>query len=256
MFCAVSGAPVAETSSDEKPISLPDNIEEPAFDIFLDLVFGQRFPMIPRASAATPVLISLLELSHFFLSQPTRELALSVIRTNSYCFNPALLIHLSFKYQTRILFSAAFHRLASQKLRDLTPEARDQIGFLVFSKLANLKEALQEHRNIVSAEEPPIKVHADDCQDNSACERDWHAAWWNGIGRFLLDGRHPLTWTDGMERFEKFEFSEMAQGCQTKMLDFVRGGDGYAHSYSMTDAVAKELMDTIEEESHSIKQAS
>jgi hypothetical protein len=58
-----------------------------------------------------------------------------------------------------------------------------------------------------------------------------------------------------MERFEKFEFGEMGQGCQTKMLDFVRGGEGYAHGYSMTDAVAKQLMNSIIEENHSNMQA-
>ncbi|KAJ7229445.1 hypothetical protein C8J57DRAFT_1251855 [Mycena rebaudengoi] len=111
-------------------------------------------------------------------------------------------------------------------------------------------EALQEHRRIVSTEEPPIKEHTNDYQNNSACNRDWHAARWNEIGRFLLDGRHPLTWTEGIERFEKFEFGEMGQGCQTKMLDFVCGGEGYAHGYSMTDAVAKQLMNSIIEENH------
>jgi hypothetical protein len=45
------------------------------------------------------------------MSQPTRELALHVIKTRSFYFPPAQLIHLSYEYQTRTLFATAFGSL-------------------------------------------------------------------------------------------------------------------------------------------------
>ena len=114
------------------------------------------------------------------MSQPTRELALHVIKTRSFYFPPAQLIHLSYEYRTRTLFATAFQRLASSALRDLTPEDVEWMGIGVYVALARLKEAVQQHRAILAAEEPeihPIHGHSPDCGDKTACAQDWHSVW-------------------------------------------------------------------------------
>lgn len=202
----------------------------------------------PRGNNTNNVLLRLLELSRYFLSQPTRSLALSIIKTRSSTFPASKLIHISYDYQTQLLFLTAFHRLVVTPLRELTNEDIDNIGIAAYVALSTAKEAIQEHRAIVAAEECPIETHTVDCTNSEACARDWHAVWWNGMGRFLLDGRNPLTWTDAMERFEKLDFGEMGAGCRVKVLNRVRGGDAYSHSYSLVNRVAYELMKGIDEE--------
>lgn len=202
----------------------------------------------PIASQANPLLLRLLELSRYFLSQPTRALALGVIKARQWGFNPSLMIQICFEYHTRILFSAAFHRLTSMYLRELTQDDIDNMGSHVYIALTKVKEDVQRHRQIVAAEEFPIEHHAYTCSDKAACERDWHAVWWNGMGRFLLDGRNPLTWTVAMERFEAFNFGEMDVECRATMLKLVRSGDAYCLGYDLVTVVANHLMEGIAEE--------
>ncbi|KAJ7487939.1 hypothetical protein FB451DRAFT_1362561 [Mycena latifolia] len=251
-------APVAESSSDTAPIGMIDSIFEPEFEAFVSLAYGRppRADQWPKGSDANPLLLRLLELSRYFVSQPTRELVLNVIKSRSFYFTPAHLIQISYEYRTRTFFQAAFQRLASISLRDLKPEDIEKIGLVVYVALARLKEAIQQHRCILAAEEPqihPIHGHSADCQDKAACARDWHAIWWNGMGRFLLDGRNPLTWTDSIQQFERMDFGEMNPDCREKMLEIAHGGDGNAYVFSLISSVSDELMggiieDKVEEE--------
>ncbi|KAJ6568792.1 hypothetical protein B0H19DRAFT_939417, partial [Mycena capillaripes] len=202
-----------------------------------------------------PLLLRVLELSQYFLSQPTRELVLGVIKSRSYNFRPAELIHLSYKYHTKALFAVAFQRLASLRLRDLTEQDVDWMGMQTYVALARLKEALQQHRCILAAEAPefdPVHgvAHGPDCRDHDSCSRDWRTTWWNGMGRFLLDGRNPLTWTDGMQQFEHLNFGEMDPTCRMKMLDVVRTEDGNRPVFHMIDGVSDKLIAGIEEVVH------
>ncbi|KAJ7042187.1 hypothetical protein C8F04DRAFT_1252165 [Mycena alexandri] len=240
------------TSSDLDPIVLPDNFFEWEFEIFALIAYGRPpapdSQVWPKAGKASPLLLRLLELSRFLMSPPTRTMALNLIKARSFTFPPALLIHLSFEYGTKVLFIAAFHRLASSPLRDLTADDVNNIGMEVFVALAKVKELTQRHRHVVAAEEPIIEAHSSMCANNLACERDWHGVWWNGMGRFLLDGRNALSWTESVERFEAVEFGEMDADCRAKMLKLTRTGDAYAHSYNWITSVAETLMGGIAEE--------
>ncbi|KAJ7668978.1 hypothetical protein B0H17DRAFT_949562, partial [Mycena rosella] len=196
-----------------------------------------------------PLLLRLLELSRFFLSYPTRVLALGLIKARSWGFSPSLLIRISFEHNTRLLFNSAFHRLATTCLRDLTSEDFKNRGVEIYVALATVKVDVQCHRQVVAAEPAVIdELLATTCSDKVACACDWHAVWWNGMGRFLLDGHNPLSWTVSIERFEGMEFGEMGAECKVKMLKLVRTGDVYAHSYNLITGVAAQLMQDIVED--------
>jgi hypothetical protein len=73
----------------------------------------------PRGDAANELLLRLLELSRYFMSPQTRAPALAHIKARSFYFRPAKLIEISYEYQTKILFPAAFQHLAMTSLRAL-----------------------------------------------------------------------------------------------------------------------------------------
>jgi hypothetical protein len=214
-----------------------------------------------RGAAANPLLLRLLELARYFISPATRHLALSVIRSRSYYFRAAELIRLSYEYSTKLLFAVAFERLVGSPLRDLTQQDVEDMGPTVYVALARLKEGIQQHRSILAAEEPEFESdksnqesdhvyrprHCEDCKDNVTCEADWRQGWWNGMGRSLLDGRNPLTWTDAVQQFERMEFGQMHPGCLLLMLESIRGGEGNNHVFDMITGVCGDLVDTIEE---------
>ncbi|KAJ7234975.1 hypothetical protein C8J57DRAFT_1248899 [Mycena rebaudengoi] len=207
-------------SSDNKPILLLSSILEAEFEVFISIAYGSRY----------------------FLSQPTRSLALSIIKTRSSTFPASKLIHISYDYQTQLLFLTAFHRLVVTPLWELTNEDIDNIGIAAYVALSTAKEAIQEHRAIVTAEECPIETHAPVLGIGTLSGgMGWGGSFWMGA-------RNPLTWTDPMERFEKLDFGEMGAGCRVKVLNRVRGGDAYSHSYSLVNRVAYELMKGIDEE--------
>ncbi|KAJ7162947.1 hypothetical protein C8R46DRAFT_1101964 [Mycena filopes] len=243
-----------QTSSDSAPIVLAPSVREAEFEAFISLAYGRppKADSWPKGSAANPVLLGLLELGRYFMSHPTREFALQVIKTRGYYFPPAQLIYLSYEYNTRTLFTAAFQRLASSTMRALKPRDIEWMGLQVYVALARLQEAVQQQRSILAAEPPQFHRvlgpwHSPECQDNVVCERDWSATWWNGMGRFLLDGRSPLTWTDSTQQFEKMDFGEMNSACLTSMLEVIAGGEGNGYVFQMIAQVSDELMGKIDE---------
>ncbi|KAJ7744721.1 hypothetical protein B0H14DRAFT_2637268 [Mycena olivaceomarginata] len=235
------------------------NVNEPEFEVFLALAYG-RPPQLnewPKGSASNPLLLGLLELSCYFLSSPTRNLALSMIQSRSYYFHPAQLIYLCYEYK------AAFRRLEFAPLRDLNTDQLEWLGFRAHVALARVKEAIQAHLCILATEEPQFGVekpqygnflcaegpsHVLECQDRHACETDWHVVWWNGMGRFLLDGRNLLTWTDSIIQFQKMQFGRVHPGCLEKMMNLVDGSEGHKYVYKMVDSVTEVLMAEIVED--------
>jgi len=118
----------------------------------------------------------------------TRNFVVSRIQSTRYHFHPAQLINLAVRYNTSAFFPFAFKRLVDTPITQLTAQHRELLGTDVFTTLVYVQAALEEHRRIVAAEEPKILMHTNDCQDPVGCNEDWHAIWWNGMARFLLDG--------------------------------------------------------------------
>ncbi|KAF7361486.1 hypothetical protein MSAN_01181900 [Mycena sanguinolenta] len=251
-----------QESSEAEPISLiqVDNAE---FEIFLSIAYGRppKAESWPHGSAAVPSLLRLLELARYYLSPATKEFVFEVLWTRRHYIPAAKLVNIGLVYGSKPLFKCGFGALASMRLRDLTSLDVDLIGLEVYVALARLIEALQEHRHILAAEEPQFRdgvqqlgnfdgndtpAHSPSCRDNEACAVDWHQAWWNGMGRFLLDGREPLTWTDSFDQFKGFEFGRMDPLCISRMLARVKKADGNGHMFTMVDQVAAKLMEKIE----------
>jgi hypothetical protein len=174
------------------------------------------------------------------------------MKARSYYFRPAKLIEISHEYKTKMLFPIAFQRLATTSLRALEKEDIVMMGTSVYVALARLKEAIEEHRRILAAEPPEFDAvngpsHNSACISNAACAKDWYALWWNGMGRFLLDGRSPLNWTESLQQFERLEIGEMNPLCHSTMLELVHDGEGNGHIYSLISAVTDQLMGDMEE---------
>jgi hypothetical protein len=161
-------------------------------------------------------------------------------------FHPAKLIQLCFEFRTIYFFNSAFSRLVETRLHELTLEHRAMIGPEVMQAVAETKEALEEHRRIVASEPPIISTHSPDCHDHEQCSNDWYAVWWNGMGRFLLDGRNPLSYDEAFRRFEVLKFGRMGDGCKDDMLKLVKDGLGFAHGYTCVDSVTSRLLNKLE----------
>jgi hypothetical protein len=210
--------------------------------VFSFFDFSTRFTPLPSKN---DVLVRVLHLSRFFISESTRLFAVHGIQARRYYFHPAQLIQLCFDFNISTFFEFAFAQLTGLPLHQLTLEHRTMIGPKVFQAVADVKEALDEHRRIVAAEPPVITMHASDCVNHSRCNEDWYAIWWNGMGRFLLDGRNPLSYDEALKQFELLDFSEMGAGCKHDMLRVVKGGEGFRHANRRAEAVASQLAQAL-----------
>ena len=191
-------------------------------------------------------LVRLLHLSRRFISLTTRLFAIHQIQQCKYHFHPAELIQLCFEFKTNVFFESAFARLVDTRLYELTKEHKQMIGPQVYHAVAETKEILDEHRRIVACEPPIIHTHASDCCDHSQCNNDWYGVWWNGMGRYILDGRNPLSFEEAFKRFEVLKFGRMSDNCKKDMLKLVKGGLGFSHSYSCIKDIGDRLAETLE----------
>ncbi|KAK7008323.1 hypothetical protein R3P38DRAFT_3592481 [Favolaschia claudopus] len=244
---------VQQQSSDTNPIPLSHH-GKAEFEMFVRVAYGD-IPVADdygRAATGLPLIVKSLELSQFLMAPLFRKHCLTMIQQRTWAIPGAKLIFLSYHYRTRLFFETAFHHLASSPLRDLTVEDVDLIGFRAYVALARLKEAHAEHRSILAAEEPVFdhdqRQHSMGCLDHEACEEDWHRVWWNGMGRCLLDGRKPLTYTSSREYLESMHFGRMSPGCRMIMLQSIKDDEGNSHIYEMTKTVATFLMTEIVED--------
>jgi hypothetical protein len=128
------------------------------------------------------------------------------------------------------LFKRGFRSLLDTPLKEISKDLRLEMGNDAFIALVYAKSMLDEHTRIVASEEPVVLAHADDCQDAITCQEDWHNVWWNGISRFLLDGRNLQPFGDAVKRFRKMQFGRMGTGCQKLMFDVLERGAGFQHA--------------------------
>ena len=168
------------------------------------------------------------------------------LKTFSHRFHAAELINLATVYKISALFHDAFHQLTELPITQITKEHWELMGIPVFIHLVYVKAVLDGHCHIVAAEEPQISAHADDCQYPKACEEDWHAAWWNGMGRFLLDGRNPQPYRDATKRFKEMSFGQVNEKC--KMLIFHTIDEG--HAFNAVDCLITDICDHLVQQLH------
>jgi hypothetical protein len=121
-------------------------------------------------------------------------------------------------------------------------ERRQEMGNDMFVALVYAKSALDEHTRLVAYEEPVILTHAANCPDPTACQEDWHNIWWNGMGRFLLNGRNPQPFCDAVERFREMQFGRMGQGCRSLMFQVLERGAGFRCADAFSSEICNGLV--------------
>ena len=134
-------------------------------------------------------------------------------------------------------------RLTDISLMDLTKEHCSMIGPDAFISLALAKSVLDWHCRIIAAEEPHIVAHAEDCQDPPACAADWHGVWWNGMARYLLDGRNPQPFKEAVRRFKtEMQFGRVGKGCKAKMFQLLDDGIAFERAEDFVTEVCDHLV--------------
>lgn len=177
----------------------------------------------------------------------TKQFVVNCIEAANWRFHSAELMNLAITFRLPDLFRTAFRRLTDISLTHLTKNHRSMIGSNVFINLALAKAILDRHRRIIAAEEPPILTHADDCQDPPCCEADWHCVWWNGMGRYLLDGRNPQPYEEAVRRFKsETQFGRVGKGCREVMFKLLDEGAAFKH----VDRFIDQLCDHLVQELH------
>jgi hypothetical protein len=175
----------------------------------------------------------------------TRKFVVSRIQSSRFHFHPAQLVNLAVQYNTGAIFPFAFKRLVNTPITQLTAQHRELIGNDVFTTLVYVQAALEEHRRIVAAEEPKILMHTSDCQDPIGCNEDWHAIWWNGMARFLLDGRNPQPYREAVKRFKDLQFGRVSGGCKELMFKIIEQGTAFNHADQFVDEACNRLVEKL-----------
>jgi len=228
-----------EGQSDDNPITIPQLLSS-TFDLFIGHHFG-----FPRTGYkyTKEELNAFLAFCDKYECEATKEFVGSCVGVASWRFHSAELMELAITYRLPNLFRMAFKGLTERSLIQLTKPQRAMIGQDVFMSLALAKTVLDEHCRIVAAEEPRISAHADDCQDPSSCEMDWHCVWWNGMGRLLLDGRNPQPYDDAVKCFKsEVQFGRMGRGCRDMMFQVLDEGEAFKHADHFVDDLCDRLI--------------
>ena len=186
----------------------------------------------------------LLELGRFYDSKDARNHALKLLHPRRFSIPPAKLISLALKYHIKDVFCDAFNRLIPYRVNDLKEEDYELITYPVWMAFIRVKERLELHRRIVACE-PPKMEHASGCQDQQRCLDDWRQVWWNGMGRFLLDGRNPLTFYNAAQAFESLRTGAIHPDCWKTMLTVVRGGKAFDHERILIQRTAQGLAEVF-----------
>ncbi|KIM63561.1 hypothetical protein SCLCIDRAFT_1173263, partial [Scleroderma citrinum Foug A] len=181
----------SQGSSDQNPI-INEGSTVQGFELFLSVLYDKWRPDAARMS--DEMMVQLLQLSQKYQSKSAREHGLKRLQNRLWHISPTKLVSISLKYQIKDVFEHAFSQLVWLHVNKLDC---DILTIPVWNTLIMAKEQLDLHRRIVACEPPPM-VHLTCCQDRKTCDDDWRQVWWNGMGRFLLNGRNPLSFDDTM----------------------------------------------------------
>ncbi|KIJ13076.1 hypothetical protein PAXINDRAFT_117517 [Paxillus involutus ATCC 200175] len=212
-----------EGKNDSNPILLPE-LSTSTFDLFVEHHFG--YPR-PGGKYTNEELEKFIVFCDKYQCPQTKVFVAHRLDATSWRFHPAQLMGFAVTYNIPGLFQIAFQKLTEIPITQLTREHRGMMGPEVFTRLVYAKAILDEHCRIVAAEEPRILTHADDCCDPASCEEDWHSVWWNGMGRFLLDGRNPQPYGEAIKRFKEMHFGRVGEGCKEVMFRFIEQGTAF-----------------------------
>ncbi|KAI5997821.1 hypothetical protein F5J12DRAFT_791722 [Pisolithus orientalis] len=244
MFAAQdsTGLPQTDGHSDEKPIIVPDQVSDLGFELFLSVCYNKWRPDTSQASETT--LLQLLELSRMYESKDVREHAIKQLASRRYTIKPITLISIALKYHIKDIFCYAFRRLIPKPINELNHADYELLTVPVWMTLLRVKERLELHRRIVACEPPPM-VHSPCCQDHKRCVDDWRQVWWNGMGRYLLDGRSPQPYNSAVKQFEGLSYGSVDPECWRVMLALVKEGKAFQHEDDLIYRTARGLAEYL-----------
>ncbi|KAF9236043.1 hypothetical protein BU15DRAFT_77351 [Melanogaster broomeanus] len=228
----------SEGQSDNYPIQLPD-LSTSTFDLFIGHHFG--YPRL-ESEYTNEELERFIAFCDKYQCSQTKVFVVNCLKAARRRFHPAEIIGIAVSYTIPELFRLAFRDLTEVPIPELTKLHRIKMGSEVFIAVAYAKALLDTHYRIVAAEEPPIRTHANDCQDSASCEEDWHAIWWNGMGRFLLDGRNPQPYRAAVRRFKEMRFGRVGKGCKEAMFKLIDEGAASKAAEHMITEVCDRLV--------------
>ena len=187
------------------------------------------------------VLIDALRISDFIISPSLRAFVLQSLDFRKWFFPAADLLYISRKFNTKRFFVHAFKRVVDMNIWDLSDEDIMKMSIPIFMAAVRMMEAATEYRRIVACEPPPMVNHCNECHNHVQCAIDWHGTWWNGMGRFLLDGRNPLTYTEAFNRFQALQFGAVTEGCKQAMFAFIKDGGVFHRASARTQVFAQHI---------------
>lgn len=228
--------------TDDKPILVPEQVTDDAFELFLSVCYNKWRPDAWQAPEST--IIELLELSRMYESQDARKYAIKQLSACCYAVKPINLASIALKYQIKDIFCRAFRRMVSLRVNDITDSEFDLLSSSVWRTLFRLRERLDLHRRIVACEPPPL-VHSVGCEDPQRCLHDWRQLWWNGMGRFLVDGRNPQSFNDAVQQFQGLSYGGMSPECWRNVVKFVKEGRAFLHEDDLLDLTARSLAEFL-----------
>ena len=183
------------------------------------------------------IILQLLEVSQLYRLKAAHDHAIKQINAHRYAFNPVMLISISLKYHIKDTFRYAFNRLVSKCVNELKDVDYELLTYPVWKTLFRVKEWLDLHCRIVACELPPL-LHSECFQDKKRCLEDWHQVWWNGMGRYLLDGRNPQPYHSAVSQFEGVSYGSMDLECWRAMVALVKEGKAFWHEDDLIDRTA------------------
>jgi hypothetical protein len=187
------------------------------------------------------VLINALWISDFIIAPSLRAFALHSIEIRKWFFEPADLLYVSRSFKTKRFFVHAFERLVLMRVWEISDEDIQKMSYPIFIAAVRMMAVLTEHRHIIACEPPPILSHSSGCQNPIQCANDWHAAWWNGMARFLLDGRNPLTYNESFNRFQLLQFGAVSEGCKEAMFAMIKDSGVFHRGQARTQVYAQAI---------------
>ncbi|KAF7793296.1 hypothetical protein EIP86_004408 [Pleurotus ostreatoroseus] len=231
--------PCREGGDDEHAIVLPQ-LKCSDWEPFLLVAMGE----LSDKRLTQDDVVRFLELSRRFQADRVRGMVEQTLAVRSFMFAPYKLIWLAREYQLAIgILRAGFTGMLRIPLYEIDDNVLDKIGWSAYRELTRVKEAIDIHRKIVATQPPIIKTHHSDCRNTELCDTHWRGAWWNGMGRMLMDGYANLTYEEAYERFVLLDFGEMGSSCKKAMLEKVKEGKAFGATRPLVDDAVKRLMD-------------
>jgi hypothetical protein len=191
------------------------------------------------------VLIDALWISDYIIAPALRAFALHSIECRKWHFKPADLLFVSRTFKTKRFFVHAFDRLVSMKLWEISDHDIFKMSHPIFVTAVRTMEVLTENRHLMACELPPMVNHCAECQDLIQCASDWRATWWNGMARFLLDGRNPLTYNESFNRFQLLQFGAVSDGCKAAMFAMIKDSSVFHRGQARTQVYAQAIADAF-----------